>query len=186
MSKVTVGVRKNLLGIVITVILMGIAVPVGFWLLAGAIDRTLPLGPLPDQAVFLILAATSLLIGIYSISWAYSYLVFVGKGLPLEAFGKALHPTRYLVTTGPYAYTRNPMILGLLFILLGIAFLERSIAGLILVPVLAGFISLYLVEFEEKALVRRFGKVYEDYRRNVPLLIPRLNPYIPETASSKA
>lgn len=182
----TVGVRKNLLSIAITVILMGIALPVGFWLLASAIDRSLSLATLPDQAVFLILAATSMLIGIFWVSWAYSYLVFVGKGLPLEAFGVALHPTRYLVTTGPYAYTRNPMMFGLLFILLGIAFLERSIAGLVMVPVMAGFISLYLVKSEERALVRRFGKVYEDYRRNVPLLIPRLSPYMPKSAPSKA
>lgn len=185
-SKVTVGVKKNLFGIAMTVILMGIAIPAGFWLLSEAIDRSLSLTPVPDYAVFQILAATAFLIGIFWISWAYSYLVFVGMGLPLEAFGKALHPTRYLVTTGPYAYTRNPMILGLVFILLGIAFLQRSVAGLISVPIITGFISLYLVEFEEKALHKRFGKKYDEYSHNVPLLIPRMKPYIKKPASSKA
>lgn len=186
MIEVTVGVKKNLFGIAVTVILMGIAIPIGFYYLSEAIGRSLSLTALPAYAVFQILAATSLLIGIFWMSWAYSYLVFVGMGLPLEAFGKALHPTRYLVTTGPYAYTRNPMIVGLLFILLGIAFLQRSVAGLILVPIIAAFISLYLVEFEEKALHKRFGKKYDEYRHNVTLLIPRLKPYIKETASSKA
>jgi protein-S-isoprenylcysteine O-methyltransferase Ste14 len=110
--------------------------------------------------------------------------VFVGKGMPFEVFGYALHPTRTLVTTGPYAYVRNPALIGMLFLLLGVAFLARSLAGIVLVPIVAGFAVVYLAQFEEKALARRFGDEYDEYRRNVPLLIPRLKPYIHEPAAA--
>ncbi len=66
------------------------------------------------------------------------------------------------------------MVLGAFFILLGVAFLRRSAAGIALVPILAGLAAAYLKTFEEKALVRRFGDEYEHYRKAVPMLIPQL------------
>jgi protein-S-isoprenylcysteine O-methyltransferase Ste14 len=76
------------------------------------------------------------------------------------------------------------MVVGALFILLGIAFLRRSLAGIAMVPALAAVAAAYLVAFEEKALVKRFGADYAEYRRNVPMVIPRLNPYIHEPVST--
>jgi len=76
------------------------------------------------------------------------------------------------------------MVLGILFILLGVAFLARSISGIVFVPILAALFKLYLVEFEERALVARFGADYEEYRRNVPSLIPRFTPYVHEPVAN--
>ncbi len=178
--------RKSALGIAISLIVFGLGLPVAFWLLAVAIDQALGLTPLLPRSLSLILAATAALIGVFWVSWSYSYLVFVGKGLPLEAFGRALHPTRILVTTGPYAYVRNPMVIGMFFILLGAAFLRGTLSGFVVIPVLMALVALYLAEFEEKALVRRFGADYEEYRDNVPLLIPRVSPYTHTSAGLQA
>ena len=184
MTSVSIGTKKALLGLVATGLGLGVAAPAAFWLVSLLLDRAFGLGPVAPVPVSLILAAAAILVGAFWVSWSYSYLFFVGKGLPLEAFGRALHPTSILVTAGPYAYTRNPMVLGALFTLLGVALLRRSVAGIVMVPALAGVAAAYLVGFEEKALVKRFGEDYGEYRRNVPMLIPRLSPYVHEPVST--
>ena len=178
----TVGVKKAVVGMTLSVIGAGCVIPLAFWALSSTLDAAFRFGPLLGPPLAQMLAAAFILIGAFWISWAYSYLLFVGKGLPLELFGRALHPTKFLVTTGPYAYSRNPVILGILFVLLGVACLTRSVSGLALVPILAIVSGLYLSFFEEKGLVARFGAEYEEYRGNVPLIVPRFTPYIHETA----
>ncbi len=173
-----IDVRKAVIGVVISLAVFVLAIPACFWLIVRAVDRTVGWPPLMGEGPAYILAAVSALAGIFWTTWAWSYLIFVGKGLPIEAFGKALHPTSVLVTAGPYAYTRNPMVLGYLMILLGVAFLARSIFGTIMIPVLAATAYVYLAAFEEKALVARFGQEYEVYRRSVPPLFPRLSAYV--------
>ncbi|MCE5314926.1 MAG: isoprenylcysteine carboxylmethyltransferase family protein [Armatimonadota bacterium] len=176
----TVSARKAIFGIVLSLILVGVAAPTAYWYAAAAIDHAFGFQPIGDSQILLILAAFSFLVGVFWASWAYTYLFFVGKGLPLEAFGTALHATEVLVTTGPYAYTRNPMLIGLLFLLLGVGLLQRSISGLAMLPIVVAIMIPYLKIFEEKALSKRFGQDYDVYRSNVPLLIPRLTPYIHE------
>lgn len=161
------------IGFWIALIVFGIVFPGAFYLISKWLDNLLGLMPFPPESVNQFLAAFALLVGIFWVLWAYSYLHFVGRGSPIEAFGIALYPTQTLVTTGPYAYTRNPMVLGELFILLGIAFAVRSLAGLLLIPVLAVAAVVYLKLFEEPGLVRRFGEAYIEYRRRVPVLIPK-------------
>ena len=86
-------------------------------------------------------------------------------------------PPKTLVVKGPYRYMRNPMITGVLYILTGEALLFWS-------PVLFGwafifFIAnmLYVPLVEEKKLLKRFGKDYEEYTKNVPRWIPRFTPW---------
>ena len=180
MTAMSVSTRKAIFGIVLSLILVGVAVPVVYWFIAAALDKTFGFSHLGDSPILLILAAFSFLIGVFWVSWAYTYLLFVGKGLPVEAFGTAWHPTKVLVTTGPYAYTRNPSVIGLLFLLLGIALLQRSISGFVMLPVIVALIIPYLIIFEEKALLARFGNDYAQYRSNVPLLFPRFSAYVHE------
>jgi protein-S-isoprenylcysteine O-methyltransferase Ste14 len=180
----TVGTKKAALGITVSLIVFGIGLPVAYWFISMALDHAFGVRAFVNMPVSLILAATAMVIGVFWVSWSYSYLLFVGQGLPLEAFGRAFHPTSILVTTGPYAYTRNPMVIGMLFILAGVAFLRGSIPGVVLIPFLTIAVAVYLVAFEEGALLARFGPDYQEYRRNVPLLIPRLTPYIHEPSSN--
>lgn len=175
-------VKKAVVVTTISIIIILIAIPIAFWYITVGIDRAAGWNRIVGEPASSIVSAMSILIGLFWITWAYSFLLFVGKGLPLEAFGYAVHPTRYMVTTGPYAYTRNPMVLGLLFIFLGLAFLRGSISGFWLVPLIGIMIYLYLIRFEEPGLIQRFGPDYERYRRSVPALFPRIRAYahIPE------
>lgn len=86
-------------------------------------------------------------------------------------------PTQTLVVSGPYRYVRNPMISGVVFILIAEAIL---LGGWPLwVWALLFFLSnlIYVPLFEEKELVERFGEEYRNYEQNVPAWIPRLRPW---------
>jgi hypothetical protein len=83
---------------------------------------------------------------------------------------------KQLTTSGPYAYTRNPLYLGSLIMAAGFAIAARSwwIVGVMIlmfaviyVPVIAG---------EERYLRQTFPD-YDDYARHVPRMFPRLTPY---------
>jgi protein-S-isoprenylcysteine O-methyltransferase Ste14 len=88
-------------------------------------------------------------------------------------------PTRRLVVRGPYRFVRNPMIVGVLAVILGEAALFGS--RVILVWGLAFFAvnAVWFPVVEEPGLVRRFGEAYETYRRNVPRWVPRRTPWTP-------
>lgn len=172
--------------IVITFVFLGVLI-VAFWAVAGLFDRLAGFqGIQLSRSVELILTGMVWSLGLFWIFWAYSYLLFVGHGSPVEAFGLALEPTKRLVTAGPYAYVRNPMLFGLLILLLGLAFFMDSISGLLLVPIVAILAALYLRAFEEKELLRRFAQPYEQYRHHVPMLIPLITPYIPPETAHRA
>ena len=86
-------------------------------------------------------------------------------------------PPRRLVVRGPYRYVRNPMISGVLAVLLGEAIFLGS------VPLLAWFLAFFALNailmplIEEPMLERRFGSDYVVYRQNVPRWIPRPRPW---------
>jgi protein-S-isoprenylcysteine O-methyltransferase Ste14 len=71
--------------------------------------------------------------------------------------------TSALVNTGVYRFTRNPMYLGFVFVLLGWGAFLSNVATLVIV---AGFV-LYLTRFqivpEERALERAFGADFRAY-----------------------
>jgi len=174
----SISTHKTIWGTAVSLLVVGLTLPVAFWLVCIGADRALGLTRVIGEPWTSVLSAACALVGVFWIGWAWSYLLFVGQGLPLEVFGRALHPTRALVTTGPYSYTRNPMVLGVLFILLGVAFFRGSVSGFVLVPVIAFGAWLYLALFEERGLVARFGEDYLRYRGAVPLLFPRLSAYV--------
>ncbi len=77
-----------------------------------------------------------------------------------------------LVISGFHRWVRHPIYFGALLFVWGLARDDLSTAT-------ALWASLYLVigsRFEERDLVRRFGQAYEDYRAQVPALIPWRGP----------
>jgi hypothetical protein len=96
------------------------------------------------------------------------YRVKHGGGGP----GLETPPVR-LVSSGPYAYTRNPMYLGHLIYLTGLALtLQSTFAAVITVAVAVWF---HLrVRGDEAKLVERLGSPYIDYSRSVKRWLPGL------------
>ena len=81
-----------------------------------------------------------------------------------------------LATSGPYAYTRNPLYLGSLLMGLGFALAARSWwVGVVLVVV---FLAIYLpVIFDEENFLRTKFPDFDHYATRVPRMFPRLTPH---------
>jgi hypothetical protein len=82
-------------------------------------------------------------------------------------------PPERLVSTGPYAYTRNPMYLGHIIFLTGLALtLQSLLAAAITIGVAIWFHA--RVVGDEKKLAERLGKPYIDYMNSVQRWLPGL------------
>jgi protein-S-isoprenylcysteine O-methyltransferase Ste14 len=83
-------------------------------------------------------------------------------------------PPVSLVVAGVYRHVRNPMITGVLLILIGETVLFRSPRIAIWVAIVFLVNAIYIPMVEEQSLLDRFGSDYDAYRRHVPRWIPRL------------
>ncbi len=70
-------------------------------------------------------------------------------------------PALKIVTSGPYRFTRNPMYLGMVLLLLGVSLVFSLEWGVILTPVLWLVLDRLIVVREEAYLRRKFGSSYE-------------------------
>jgi protein-S-isoprenylcysteine O-methyltransferase Ste14 len=84
-----------------------------------------------------------------------------------------------LVTNGPYAYLRNPIYLGNIFIYMGASILSGAWLPYLLYLVIIFFAIIYhlFIRYEESALSSRYSAKYEDYKNYVPSIFPRLSAY---------
>jgi protein-S-isoprenylcysteine O-methyltransferase Ste14 len=114
------------------------------------------------------------------VSWPWDLfgaaLIFAGFGLTVYAdwqFKRAstpVHPferPQSLVTEGVFAFTRNPMYLGLTLALLGIAMVLGTLTPFVVPPLFAWFITVRFIRREEAILAAQFGEVYQAYARRV-------------------
>jgi protein-S-isoprenylcysteine O-methyltransferase Ste14 len=102
--------------------------------------------------------------------------IAIVPGLLLRALASGhVRKNEALATSGPYAYTRNPLYLGSLLIGIGFAVAARSWSvGIVLVVM---FFAIYLpVIRDEEAFLRRTFPEFEEYARRVPRMFPRLMP----------
>lgn len=88
-------------------------------------------------------------------------------------------PPRRLVVSGVYRHVRNPMITGVLLVLLAEALLFLSPALLAWAAAFFAINATYIPFVEERGLEQRFGNDYREYRRHVPRWVPRRTPWEP-------
>ena len=86
-------------------------------------------------------------------------------------------PPRRLVVRGIYRYVRNPMITGVILILVGEAIALRSMPVLQWAGLFFVINAVYIPLLEEQWLIERFGDEYREYRRHVPRWVPRTSPW---------
>ncbi|HEX2718758.1 MAG TPA: methyltransferase [Gemmatimonadaceae bacterium] len=86
-------------------------------------------------------------------------------------------PPRRLVVRGPYRHVRNPMISGVVFVLFGEAATLLSRGLLQWALLFLAINAVYIPLIEEPMLRDRFGAEYDEYRRRVPRLLPRVTPW---------
>jgi len=140
-------------------------------LTSGRLQPNLPL-PLLQVPI----GALLFLVGLLLLLWTVRLFITLGRGTlaPWD-------PTKALVIQGPYAHVRNPMIAGVLFMILAESILLGSwrLLGWFFFFGLVN--TIYFRLSEEPGLVRRFGDEYLTYRANVPMWVPRLRPWDPHS-----
>lgn len=116
--------------------------------------------------------------GLAMLAWTVTLFIRIGRGTlaPWD-------PTRKLVVRGPYAHVRNPMISGVLTILLGEALAVGASPLWIWAALFLAINHVYFIASEEPGLAERFGAEYDEYRRAVPRWIPRPTAWRPPHGS---
>ena len=89
-------------------------------------------------------------------------------------------PPRRLVVQGPYRFVRNPMISGVVCILVGEAMLLGSRPHALWALLFLGINLIYIPIVEEPFLRLRFGDAYREYCTHVPRILPRFRPWLPD------
>jgi protein-S-isoprenylcysteine O-methyltransferase Ste14 len=133
------------------------------------IDRVLSFPRLLSKPWGIGIAIPLLCIGLFFMSWSIANFFRV-RGTPVP-----FNPPPKLVNVGPYAHIRNPMLTGVFALMFGLGFLFRSISSVaICTPLFILLNALELKTIEEPELEKRLGRDYIEYKKKVPMFIPRL------------
>ena len=116
-----------------------------------------------------------IILGVYVMIQTISSFIKIGKGT-LAPWS----PPRRLIICGMYGYVRNPMILGVLTVLIGETITILSLNIFIWAIVFFIINNVFFFAYEEPNLEKKFGDEYREYKKNVPRWLPRFKPYIPE------
>jgi len=77
------------------------------------------------------------------------------------------HKTSNLVISGIYKITRNPMYLGMLFLIMAYAIYNNNVIGCIIIPIFIFYINKFQIEPEEIEMRKKFGESFENYCKKV-------------------
>jgi protein-S-isoprenylcysteine O-methyltransferase Ste14 len=163
---------RHLLSVLLLPFTVTVIVPL--WLLRNDLSRD----PAPklDEVHLLVLVAgaAALVIGLTLFVSTLAHFARTGRGTlaPWD-------PPRVLVVQGVYRYVRNPMISGVLFVLLAEALLTGSRRVLIWFVLFLSINLVYIPLLEEPGLAARFGERYHLYKKHVPRWLPRVKPWLP-------
>ena len=110
------------------------------------------------------------------LEWVGYALALIGLGLAFGAVSRFLQARTTLdphgsvstiVTSGIYRFTRNPIYLGFVCLLIGFSFIFHMYWGLILSPVFIILMKLLVIQHEEAYLEKKFGEQYTSYKSRV-------------------
>lgn len=118
--------------------------------------------------------------GLLALVESFARFALEGRGTPAPAA-----PTATLVVSGLYRHVRNPMYLGVLAVVGGQALLLGSVALLQYAAALSVLFHAFVVGYEERALLHRFGSSYETYKAHVPRWWPRFGAWRPPSEVSR-
>lgn len=90
-------------------------------------------------------------------------LTFRRARTPVRPFAEA----EVLVRSGPFRLSRNPIYLGMLLVLAGIALRLGALSPLLVLPAFVVIINQRIIRAEEDMLRRKFGNAYADYAGSV-------------------
>lgn len=131
-------------------------VSIGLVLIAASMQLVLPINIHEEAALLASLAA------------AAGFAVMMRAWVLFKAQDTAIcptAPTRVLITTDIYRWTRNPMYLGITMMMTGVAIFSGSVYFYLAALVFFAMIDYSFCPYEEAKLLRHFGDQYSDYVR---------------------
>jgi|ERR1035437_8641228 protein-S-isoprenylcysteine O-methyltransferase Ste14 len=101
-------------------------------------------------------------------------LLLVGVAMRILAFQEipSIYHIKGLVTSGVYAKTRNPIYLGFILMIVGVAVLSQGVLAFIW-AFASVFVLYWIARSEESDLERIFGERHLLYESSVPMFFPR-------------
>ena len=163
---------KHIRAIILLPGIVMIVIPATILCLSGADSFGLWQSVPASRVVLPVIGGICICLGLLLMVAAIRLFVTVGKGTlaPWE-------PTQRLVVQGVYRHVRNPMISGVILVLLGESVLTASLPLFCWFLVVVVVNAVYIPLSEEPGLVKRFGEDYLTYKRNVPRWVPRWMPW---------
>ncbi len=138
----------------------------------GSVAFYVPLLMVCDQprgsAIGLVVSCALLVAGGIIYIWCVWDFATFGRGTPAP-----IDAPKQLVVRGLYRYTRNPMYLGILTVILGWAIFFNSFNLVFYAVCVGGCLHLFVVFYEEPHLQKTFGHTYDQYHAEVRRWLPR-------------
>ena len=160
---------RHILGYCLGFFMFVLVIPIGL----GALAKSWPLQVALSPQFRWGLAVPIAIIGLIFVAWSNLDLFKVGKGGPTDLFNMALSPrSQHLVVTGPYRFTRNPMVFGAFTLYLAVTVWLASLSALIALALFFCTMLVYIKQTEEKRLLHDFGEEYLAYKKQVPMIVP--------------
>ena len=139
-----------------------------FVVTALLVDQQIGLVYLFPERLHVVLSLPLFSIAAFFIGWSVRHFL-KAKGTPVP-----INPPPRLVTSGPYTYSRNPMLAGVFALLFGTGVLLESISLLFFFTPLFILLNIWeLKAIEEPELVKRLGREYAEYRKRTPMFLPK-------------
>lgn len=146
--------------------------------------------PIPFLIIIVVLAEPtlpSLVIGLL--------IVIVGESVRFWGVSIAGSETRttrmvsgsHLVTSGPFAYVRNPLYVGNITVYVGVGVMSMALFPWLLIIACLWFYVQYrlIVAWEEEFLLQHFGAEFADYQKHVRRFLPRMTKYVPSAPAPR-
>lgn len=174
MKKTQAALLRYLAGYALGISLFMILIPYTIWLLSSTDNILFKTHILPFDYVRLAVSIALFSVGMLFVVWSNTFLLFKGKGGPADIADITISPrTKFLVTQGPYKYTRNPMAFGANTVYISIAIYLNSLGCLIVTAIFFLLTIIYVIPMEERRLLDDFGTDYMKYKSETPAVIPR-------------
>ncbi|MCK5830837.1 MAG: isoprenylcysteine carboxylmethyltransferase family protein [Methylococcales bacterium] len=145
--------------IVFTIIVPGIVAVLFPLLISGE--------AVPENILIVTLGIILLVSGLSVYSWCVWDFITFGKGTPAP-----IDAPKYLVVRGLYHYSRNPMYVGVLLVIVGWALLYSCLPILIYGVFVVIILQMFILYYEEPKLLNIFGSDYEEYKVKVNRWLP--------------
>ena len=150
-----------------------------FVIVALQVDMLLGLTDIFPGKANVIVSLPFFSLALFLIGWSVQNFL-KGMGTPVP-----FNPPPRLVTSGPYAFIRNPMLTGVFALLFGCGIFFESVSLLVIfTPLFILFNFWELKAIEEPELVKRLGQAYIEYRSITPMFFTRFRKKIKGENSS--